>query len=175
MECADSLPYSQDPAIWPCPETEESSLRLQRTSLVTILILSSHLCPCLQTEILHSGFVSVCFSLITHSCYVLPHFQAEGQMPSKITFLSGHNSLLIKLNRLRLCKRPSFYKVLRKEQLVSIFGVFCTCHFMVMVPVPLDLLLYFTSEVHGCCFPHVIHDDLLVIVWLIIVWISVFT
>jgi len=44
-----------------------------------------------------------------------------------------------------------------------------------MVPVPLDLLLYFISEVHVCCFSRVIRDDLFVIVWLIIVWISVFT
>jgi hypothetical protein len=43
-----------------------------------------------------------------------------------------------------------------------------------MVPIPSDLLLYFISEVHVCCFSHVIRDDLLVIVRLIIVWISVF-
>ena len=51
MECAYSLLYSQDPAICPCPEPEESSLRLQGT----ILITSFHLRPGLQTEVLPSG------------------------------------------------------------------------------------------------------------------------
>jgi len=36
--------------------------------------------------------------------------------------------------------------------------------FTVMVPLFSSLSLYFTCEVQICCFSHVIHDDLLVLV-----------
>jgi len=47
--------------------------------------------------------------------------------------------------------------------------------FIVMVPIIFGLVLYFIFEVYICRFSHKIHDDLLVLVQSIMVWISVFT
>ena len=86
---------------------EESSLRVQPTSLGTILILSPHLHPWLQTEILPSGVAppkpSMRFS------YLPRLLRASGSEPEafKYHFLIWTSSLLIKLHRLRPCKRPS--------------------------------------------------------------------
>jgi hypothetical protein len=56
MEPEGLSPYLQEHATCPCPEPDRSSLRPHPTFRRSILILSSHLCLCLPSDLLPSGF-----------------------------------------------------------------------------------------------------------------------